>query len=53
MCAFDWEIDERMMIFTNYARIESQTEEIELEKYGIDREKERQSLMQYEVRKYG
>ena len=27
-CAFDWEIDERMMIYTKCARIESQTEEI-------------------------
>ena len=29
--AFDWEIDERMMIYTKCARIESQREEIELE----------------------
>ena len=31
VCGFDWEIDERMMIYTKCARIESQTEEIKME----------------------
>ena len=41
VCTFDWEIDERMMIYKKCTRIESQREKKSNWKYGIDREKEK------------